>query len=222
MKGMESKNLKSLLKGFLILICFVFMTACAPSKPAPAPVPQEKPPVEQPKSNLSEYLPLQEGNSWKYEGIGNEFASYTQEVTHRKANKAQVVVSSGTATVNRYEITEDSILNTYRLPEFYEKVSILDRPSNIQAIILKLPLEVGNSWVSESNSCEIIDLAATVETPSGVYRDCLAIKTTYQDSNHSINYYAKGIGMVKSEYVMSDFTVISQLSSYSVQAPKNI
>jgi hypothetical protein len=223
MNRFRKKTTGNLGKTFLILsiICLVFVTACSPAKPAPEPVPtppEPQLPVNEPENDLAGYFPLEEGNNWVYEGIGNEFASYSQKVTYKENKKAQVVVSSGTVTANRYEITEDSILHTFRQNEFYENKNILDSPANIQAIILKLPLQVGNSWISESNSCEIIDIAASVETPAVTFKDCLAVKTTYPDSdNYSIYYYAKGIGMVKSEYVMPETTIISQLSSYSIK-----
>lgn len=211
-------KLSSVLLLFLVLGFLIFLTACGRANPNPAPVP---PPEPQPPLNesdiLTEYFPLAEGSSWVYEGIGNEFASYTQKVTHTQGDKAQVLVSSGTSTANRYEITPDSILHTYRQHEFYEGTSILDKPANIQAIVLKLPLTTGNSWQSESNTCEIIDTGATVETPAGTFKECLSVKTTYPDStNYSIHYYAKGLGMVKSEYFMPEGKIISQLSSYKV------
>lgn len=211
---------------FLSLLVFSLILVSACSRPAPVPAPSPTPAPPSPPSGtlnessetLSLYLPLQVGNSWTYEGIGNEFASYSQKVTHQIDNKAQVILSSGTVTANRYEFTEDSILHTFQEHEFYEDKSILDRPANLNAVLLKLPLEVGTSWTSESNSYKIIETNGTVETPAGIFKNCLAVKTVYKDSgNHSINYYAKGIGMVKSEYIMpEDQKVISQLSSYSI------
>lgn len=210
------------MKSFLpfLLGSLFFLTACSQPTPSPAPMPAPQPPAVEPEINLSEYLPLKIGNSWKYEGIGNEFASYTEKVSHQKDNKAQVIRSSGTVTANRYEFTQDSILHTYQQHEFYEDKDILDSPANFNAIILKLPLKVGNSWVSESNTCEIIDTDVSVETPAGTFEKCLAVKTIYKDSgNYSIRYYAKGVGMVKSEYNMPEnLKVISQLSSYAVKS----
>lgn len=207
MNKIKSIRAGRILLSFLLLLSLVFVTACSPS-------PAE--PIKDPKATLAEYFPLQVGSSWQYEGIGNEFASYTSKVTHQKDSKGQIVLSSGTVTANRYEITENSILHTYQQHEFYEDASILDNASNIDGVILKLPLEIGSTWTSQGNTCEIIDTKATVETPAGTFQDCIAVKTTYKDSgNHSVHYYAKGIGLVKSEYVMPEQKVISQLSSYT-------
>lgn len=204
---------------FLVFSLSLFLlVGCA--KPVPTPTPPPVPPVnEKPKVDISEYLPLKEGNKWIYEGIGNEFASYTQEVTHEKDNKYQVTVFSGTVTANRYVVTEDSILHTYREHEYYDDTSILDNPANIDAVLLKLPLEVGSQWVSDGNPHEVFSINSTIQVPAGTFTDCLVIKITYKDSgNSSFMYYKKGVGMVKSEYVLdNDEKIQSLLKEYTIR-----
>lgn len=202
---------------FFVLSLFLF-SGCASPTPTPNPTPVP-PGDDKPKVSITEYLPLKEGNKWSYEGIGNEFASYTQEVTHEKKNKYQVVVYSGTVTANRYEVTEDSILHTYKEHEYYDDKSILDSPDNLDATLLKLPFEVGADWVSEENSYEIFSINSTVQVPAGTFTDCLVVKITYKDSgNSSFQYYKKGVGMVKSEYVLdNDEKIQSLLKEYTIR-----
>lgn len=199
------------------LSLFLFV-GCA--SPTPTPTPSPAPPANvKPNINIAEYLPLKEGNKWRYEGIGNEFASYTQEVTHEKDNKYQVMVYSGTVTANRYEVTKDSILHTYREHEYYGDKSILDNPDNFDATLLKLPFEVGTDWVSEENLYEIFSINITVQVPAGTFTDCLVVKITYKDSgNSSFQYYKKGVGMVKSEYMLDkDESIQSLLKEYTIR-----
>ncbi len=198
----------------LTLFLFVGCANPTPTPPTPAPSGNDKPNI-----NIAEYLPLKEGNKWSYEGIGNEFASYTQEVTHEKDNKYQVVVYSGTVTANRYEVTEDSILHTYREHEYYEDKSILDNPNNLDATLLKLPFEVDADWISEDNSYEIFSVNSTVQVPAGTFADCVVVKITYKDSgNSSFLYYKKGVGMVKSEYMLDEGESIqSLLKEYTIR-----
>lgn len=199
-----------------LVLVVILLSGCHPFQ-TPSPEPTRSPSPVAEHSKVNQYLPLKVGNSWNYEGIGNEYASYSQKVTHQQDNHCQVIVNSGTSTVIRYQITEDSILQTYRDHEFYEDKSILDLPSNIEIIVLKQPLKVGATWQSDDNLCEIVSVNDTVQVPAGSFKDCLAVKTTYKDSgNYSIDYYAKEVGLVKSEYVMdNNEKVISQLSDYS-------
>lgn len=211
--------MKLFLDGRILMVftipLFLFL-GCAQLTPTPTPVP---PGTDKPKVDIAEYLPLKEGNKWIYEGIGNEFASYTQEVTHEQDNKYQVVVYSGTVTANRYEVTEDSILHTYRENEYYNDTSILDSPANLDATLLKLPLEVGSSWVSEEDSYEIFSINSTVQVPAGTFTDCVVIKITYKDSgNTSFIYYKQGVGMVKSDYLLDeDEKIQSLLKEYTIR-----
>lgn len=204
---------------FFVLSLFLF-SGCASPTPTPNPNPTPVPPADdKPKVSIVQYLPLKEGNKWSYEGIGNEFASYTQEVTHEKDNQFQVVVYSGTVTANKYVVTEDSIFHTYKEHEYNDDKSILDNPDNLDATLLKLPLEVGADWISEDNFYEIFSTNSTVQVPAGTFTDCLVVKITYKDSgNSSFQYYKKGVGMVKSEYMLDkDESIQSLLKEYTIR-----
>lgn len=197
----------------IVMMLITFLTGCSviDMKPAPSDNEEEK--------SIAAYLPLSVGNYWSYEGIGNEYATYTEKVTHQKDKKYQVIVDNGgTVTANRYEVTDSSIVNTLRQPEFYEDKNILDSPVNYHAVLLQSPLTLGNTWESEGNTCEIVDTMATVDVPAGTFENCLAIKITFVDSgNISYYYYKKGVGMVKTEYVMpGNDSIISQLKEYSL------
>lgn len=199
----------------IIVLVFLFFSGCSPAGPEPSP----SSPNEQ-TENIAAYIPLSVGNYWLYEGIGNEYASYTEKVTYQQRNQYQVIIDNGgTVTANRYEVAADRIVNTFRQSEFYEDKNILDQPSNIEAILLQSPLTAGNSWTSEGNSFEVIDTSATVEVPAGIFENCLTVKITYPESrNYSLYYYKKDVGLIKSEYVMPENgKVVSQLKEYDVQ-----
>ncbi|AHF08811.1 MULTISPECIES: hypothetical protein [Dehalobacter] len=201
----------------IIVLALLFFNGCSLAKPEPKPAPS---PSSEQTENIAAYIPLSVGNYWFYEGIGNEYASYTEKVTYQQRNQYQVIIDNGgTVTANRYEVAADRIVNTFRQSEFYEDKNILDQPSNIEAILLQSPLTSGNSWTSEGNSYEIIDTAATVEVPAGIFENCLTVKITYPESgNYSLYYYKKDVGLIKSEYVMPENEkVVSQLKEYDVQ-----
>jgi hypothetical protein len=199
----------------IIVLVFLFFSGCSPAVPKPSPSP-----TDGQTENIAAYIPLSVGNYWLYEGIGNEYASYTEKVTYQQRNQYQVIIDNGgTVTANRYEVAADRIVNTFRQSEFYEDKNILDQPSNIEAILLQSPLTAGNSWTSEGNSYEVIDTSATVEVPAGIFVNCLTVKITYPESrNYSLYYYKKDVGLIKSEYVMPENEkVVSQLKEYDVQ-----
>ncbi|MDD2481465.1 MAG: hypothetical protein PHF82_04940, partial [Lutispora sp.] len=117
-----------------------------------------------------------------------------------------------------YEIKDDSIVNTYMEGEVYDEKNVLDNDANLDTVIIKLPIEVGNKWISEENSYEIIDINASVTVPAGTFEDCIIVKEIYKDKTAYRNYYyKKEVGLVKSEYKTNDgFTVSSLLKSYKL------
>lgn len=201
---------------FMLLSLFfiLLLNGCSAEKP-----PVKPDTVTPPEESLSSFLPLKVGNNWVYEGIGNEYAAYTQEVLYQKDNTYQVMVNNGgTVAANRYEVKEDSIKVTYREGENYDNKNILGKPANTDGTVLKQPLKIGNSWVSEGNTYEIIQKDASVEVPAGTFTDCLVIKVVYKEGDdESYYYYKEGIGLIKSEFKMpGEASIISQLKKYTV------
>lgn len=172
------------------------------------------------KEDISQYYPLKEGYEWEYEGVGNEYASYTQKVTYSKDKRFQVMKDNGgTRSANVYEIKDDSIVNTYMEGEVYDDRNVLDKESNLNVVIVKHPLELGNKWISEENSYEIVDINALVTVPAGTFENCIAVKEVYKDHTAEMfYYYKKDIGLVKAEFKTNDgVTISSLLKSYKLQ-----
>ncbi|MCL4441186.1 MAG: hypothetical protein M1609_11540 [Firmicutes bacterium] len=168
---------------------------------------------------ISAYLPLQTGNRWEYTGSGSEYASYTQSVTLQKDSKYQVMVDNGgTITANRLEVNSSSIVRTYREGEVYDNRDILDAPSNTEAIVLKLPIKAGASWVSGGDTYKIVQTDARVNVPAGFFSSCAAVEVTYKyGKSRSLNYYKEGIGLVKTEFILeSGEKIVSDLEKYTV------
>jgi hypothetical protein len=169
---------------------------------------------------LLDYYPLKEGNMWEYEGEGMEYASYIQKVVFSSGNKYQVTIDNGgTVVANVIEESKDSIVNTYRAGESYNNENILNKPSNVNIIMLQTPLEKGNFWISEENHYEIVDTAAYVAVPAGKFKDCIAVKVTFKDqTSNMVYYYKKGIGMVQSEFRTDAGDLItSKLKRYNLK-----
>lgn len=212
-------NKKKLTVFITFLLTVVLAISCVPK----AKVPETKKPStpEAPKKeDISLYYPLKEGYEWIYEGVGNEYASYTQKVTYSKDNRFQVMKNNGgTISANIYEVKDDSIVNTYMEGEVYDDRNVLDKESNLNVAIIKLPIEVANKWVSEENSYEIVDINVSITVPAGTFQNCIAVKEVYKDHTAEMfYYYKKGIGLVKSEFKTNDGAVIaSLLKSYKLE-----
>lgn len=199
----------------LIVLSVILLTACSQELEKPD---EEEPQKQEDKVNVETYYPLAVGNEWVYEGIGNEYAAYTQKVAYSKDNKYQVMIDNGgTVSANIYVLNEDSLVRTYSEAEVYDDKNILDEKENMEDIIIKAPIEVGTKWESQGNQCEITDIDAAVTVPAGTFDDCIVIKVTYKESGAFSNiYYCKGVGLVKSEYIDGDFEVSSLLKSYKL------
>ena len=205
MKYKYKGSLSLILIAAFIICTAVGMASCTPA-PAPAPTPTPTPaPEPEPapeEESLIGFYPLKEGNMWEYEGEGMEYASFIQKVIFSSGNRHQVTIDNGgTVIANVLEESKDSIVNTYRSGEEFSGGNLLDKPSNVNIIMLQTPLEKGNFWISEENHYEIINTEADVVVPAGEFKGCIAVKVTFKDQTSNMTYYYKqGIGMVQSEF----------------------
>jgi len=200
---------------FILVLTVMLLASCAQESEQPG---TEEPQKQEEKVSVADYYPLAVGNQWEYEGVGNEFASYTQKVLYSKGNKYQVMIDNGgTVSANIYVLNDESLVRIYSEAEVYDEKNVLDQEGNMEDIIIKAPIEVGTKWESQGNSCEITDVDATVTVPAGTFDNCLVVKVTYKESGAYSNfYYCKGVGLVKSEYIDNDFEVLSLLKSYKI------
>ncbi len=218
------KKLKVIITIALIIAIFSFFIGCqlvqgpngAIGDPDNGETPTPTPTPEAIEDDVSTYLPIKVGNYWEYEGEGNEYASFTQEIIYGENGRFQMMNDNGgTVMANVIEVTQDSIVNTYREGEIYDKRNVLNKPSNLNIIILKRPLAVGNTWVSEENIYEIIKTDETVEVPAGTFDNCIVVRITFKDGNEGFAYYRKDVGLVRSDFVLGEAEIItSRLKAY--------
>ncbi|MGB7604595.1 MAG: hypothetical protein WBL93_03870 [Lutisporaceae bacterium] len=219
-KGLLYKGMILIFALLLITTIALGCTAKQPEPPVPIPSPTPAPPAPPTPTveerDISLYMPMKVGYIWEYEGEGNEYASYILSVGYEEENRYQLTRDNGgTVIADIYEIREDSIVHVYMSGESYDQTNLLNQQNNLEDIVLKLPLEVGNKWVSEENSYEIIDTKATVIVPYGAFNDCVVVRRTYKDGSEEYMNYKEGVGMLQSEFRTGDFSVFSRLKSFS-------
>lgn len=218
---------KSIFIIFIFIIMIVTTLGCTAKQPevttpipaptpTPAPVPTPAPAEEE--IDISDYIPMKVGYIWEYEGEGNEYASYTSKIEFAENNRYQEAQDNGgTVMANIYEVRDDSIIHVYQMGENYEHKNLLKEKDNLEDIVLKLPIQVGNKWVGEENSYEIIDTKATITVPYGTFNDSVVVKRTYKDGSESYLHYAKGVGLLQSEFRSGEFKVFSRLKKFSTK-----
>lgn len=219
----------------LAMMLLLFMVGCTTNNPPaqqPTPTPEPSPapvepqpttpePAEPPKTNgadIKKLIPLKVGNIWQYEGEGNEYASYTQEVLFQKDNRFQLSTDTGgTVLANIFEVKEDRIDNIYQSGEEYDHKNLLDQKSNISITLIKAPIEKGSKWVSEENSYEIIDTEAKATVPFGTFEDCILVKLTFKDGSETYLHYKEGIGLLQAEFRSGDTKIFSRLKKFTTK-----
>lgn len=227
---MFSHKIKNAVIVLSVLIIFAGLVSCAPAAqkppvnneapeatPTPTAIVTQEPentptptptaaitpePTQTQEESLIGFYPLKEGNMWEYEGDGMEYASFIQRVAFSDENRYQVTVDNGgTVMANVLEERKDSIVNIYKSGEVHSNENILNKSSNVNIILLQIPLKEGNFWISEENHYEIVDMDVDITVPAGTFKDCIAVKTTFKDQTSNMMYYYKrGIGMVQSEF----------------------
>lgn len=174
--------------------------------------------------SLSRLVAFEEGNYWKYEGYGNEFASLERKVLYKEGNKVQIMDSNpGTTMAVIYEITDEKVSVIYNEGESYDEKNILSIEGNMDQPILMAPIKEGETWASNGNKYTVISSSARVDTDIEIFEDCVQVQIEYPDNTAVFNvYYKPDLGMVKQEYISveEDFEIITVLSDYQVKGYK--
>lgn len=212
----------------VLIFILTLSTACTPkNEPAPQ-VPQqnnqsgqnndqeeEKPGTVDTK--ISEYFPLTQGSSWKYKGEGNEYASFSREVLFTEGKRAQIREDNGgTVSAAIYVVSDKDIIRTFFQGEAYGETNFLAEEPTENTAILMTPLQVGTKWEEPNGIREIESIDETVETPAGVFTDCLKVKISSMGAT-VYEYFKAGVGMVKREYISGDTKVTSALEEYEIK-----
>ncbi|UWG96505.1 GerMN domain-containing protein [Dehalobacter sp. DCM] len=164
-----------------------------------------------------DYFPLNQGSSWQYLGDGNEYASFSREVLYVQGNKSQIKEDNGgTVSTSVYQITDTAVTQIYFAGEDYIAGNILNQPGNRNITVIKAPIQAGTEWTAGNATREIVDVKATVNTPAGNFDNCVQVKITENQST-SYEYYKKGIGLVKREFISGNDKISSILASYSLK-----
>lgn len=168
--------------------------------------------------SIMDYYPFVENLIMDYEGIGNEYAEQTRIIEFIEENKIQVkILNPGTIFVKVLEYSNGELREVFSEGEFYHIENMLNSNRNSDNIILKEPLEVGNSWTNlDGDNIEITSLNKEIETPHGKYK-ALEVTKKFESGAVEKSYYGKNIGFIGSVYEDGDFQVKTLLKSIENQ-----
>ena len=228
----------------IFTLCTLLLTACAGKTPTgqnsttsgtannntvsngttaqtttPEPQPSPTSPAEVPLK-ISDYFPFVNDVHMKYKGTGNEYAAYDTYVDYVRDNKMQTRENNGgTETIKVYTLKDGALARSYSRGETYYRFDYTSMTDG-EDVLLKEPLVAGTSWTAKDGSSRSITAVdKQIETPAGNF-SAIEVTTTRKDSVNK-DYYVKGTGLVKTEYISGDasMTVLSELEKVEKDVP---
>lgn len=183
------------------------------------PPPANNNPVITQADSPTDYYPVTVGSSWEYEGSGNEYATFTRKVLFTKGNLAQTSEDNGGTVATRIiDSNASAVKIVYFEGESYNPSNLLETnfTANANSVLLMAPIQVGTTWTEDTNTKTIMAIDAVVDTPAGQFDNCVKVKIA-NPNDTSYEYYKKGVGMVKREFISGDTTVTSTLQNYKIK-----
>lgn len=169
---------------------------------------------------IADYFPIQDNLKYTYEGKGNEFAAFEVYVDYTSEDKIQHrVENGGTVAARVYEIKDGKLIRVLSKGEVYHRENMLQQSEDTEEVMLMEPLEKGTTWtLKDGRQRTITGISADVETSMGSYTAIEVITEGSDDT--TIDYYAKGIGLVKTIFRASGMEVSSTLYSIEEDAAR--
>jgi hypothetical protein len=216
-------------KAILLTLCALIMiSGCSKPQPDDKPGEETPPPVvvtvtpgKPPKDGpaAADYLSFEKDVHMVYEGTGIEFASFETWVDYVSKDAVQLRVDNGgTVSSIVYTARDDALVMTLSRGEQYGRANMIGQ-STTEDILIREPIAVGTAWQSGGYARSITAVDMEVTVPYGTFK---ALEVTSEnDFSVSKDYFAKGIGLIKTEFRPKDEDVVitSELKARETGAP---
>jgi len=163
--------------------------------------------------SAEDYFPLEADTEYIYSGEGNEFAAYNRYIDFIDLTAKRIQTrtnNGGTETVRVIEVKDGKASVVFLQNECYYRANFMDRTNQKEEILLMEPLIEGTNWtLPEGRKRFISGTKVPVETPYGSF-EALEITTNETDGTTK-DYYAVGVGLVKSVYEADQMRISSNL-----------
>ncbi|MFA9396637.1 MAG: GerMN domain-containing protein [Clostridiaceae bacterium] len=167
------------------------------------------------EGSVSDYFPFENDIRLVYSGTGNDYADTNIYVDFIKEDRMQLrVIYSGNSSCVTYgqlvQVRGGEISFIKNVDNFYYRDNLTEDDSNVFQIILKEPLQVGNSWIlSDGRKAFISSIDKEIVTSLGSFN---AIEVTTENGDDcSYDYFVKDIGLVKMQYIYNGEKVTNEL-----------
>jgi len=138
---------------------------------------------------------------YKYSG-GFENGGFTREIVEIKNNiYLEKFSNTGVGDMSKKYSFNNGILKLIYASEGKDS---WEEPNNCEKIMLQEPIQIGTSWINESyekSISMITRVGEKVYTKVGAVEDVVEVTTSFSDGEYKVEYYAKGIGLIKSEFI---------------------
>lgn len=222
----------------LAMVVLMMITACnksnietpesvTPEAPAESPGESEMEPespaeeVETPSEEgagvtytVDELYPFEENVYRVYEGMGNEFAGYDEYVDFLSDSRIQLRRNNGgTEIVSVLEKKDGMLVEIISKAETYYKENFLDKDPEENKILLKELFTLDASWDSEGQTATVTGVDVEVKTGIGTFTALEVTRVTKgKESEKRVEYYVRGMGLVKVIDTGKDYEVSATLT----------
>ena len=159
-----------------------------------------------------DYFPHKSNSTYIYKSLGNNFLNFKRYTDYQSENKVQMRFDNGiTDIINIYEYTDTGVKLSFYQGNYYYRQNFLDIPNNMNNYLIKDPIVKDNTWTLPDGSIRCItNTNINIKTKFNLFNSVIEI-ITMSNKNHefSIDYYAKGIGLVKSIYYIDKIVLLS-------------
>lgn len=137
---------------------------------------------------------------------GYENEGFTQIIEKIQNGKIQIkVINTAIGVFTVYEVSPEQVKLIYAIEDDGDliDVDLNNLENNREEVLIKAPVKKGTKWKdSQDGKYEITGINIKIHTPAG---DFNTIEVTYKSDSYEVKrYYAKEIGLVKSEYGITD------------------
>lgn len=195
-----------------------------PEAETPSETPGE-PEAETPAESDIEYTveelyPFEANVHRVYAGMGNEFAGFDEYVDFLEGTRIQLRRNNGgTEIVSVLEKKDGMLVEILSKPETYFKENFLDKEAEMNRVLLKEPLKLNASWESEGQTVTVTGVEVEVQTDIGTLSAVEITRVSKDKADEKrIEYYVKGMGLVKTVDIGKDYEVSATLSKLESNA----
>lgn len=189
-----------------------------------------------PSGGGDDYLPLAVGNYWDYD-IDGTIVSVGGDTTFVSGTFGRDIFGTTThqqgfgvyslRQQTQIDAPDTSLVYTDTVYVYETEAEIRVYQDTVTAeytLYLQMPLDVGDSWASDSlETMTVMSLTSTVETSQGTYSDCAHLQLTFDDDQDRMEnlYLSPGVGLVKQTFYDQEQAATESieysLDSYSVE-----